>query len=47
MPEALKLEFLREIGFCHMRIASGVQSLLQLLGLVARLCQKVDVRDKD
>ena len=23
MPEALKLEFLREIGFCHMRIADG------------------------
>lgn len=47
MPEALKLEFLREIGFCHMRIADGVQSLLQLLGLVARLCQKVGLVEKD
>lgn len=47
MPEALKLEFLREIGFCHMRISEGVNSLLQLLGLVARLCQKADACDKD
>jgi replication factor C subunit 2/4 len=38
MPEALKLEYLREIGFTHMRIADGVDSLLQLLGLVGRLC---------
>ncbi|KAL7533427.1 hypothetical protein ACHAXR_005227 [Thalassiosira sp. AJA248-18] len=43
MPEALKLEYLREIGFCHMRIADGVGTLLQLLGLTARLCQKVEV----
>ncbi|KAL7534447.1 hypothetical protein ACHAWF_004835, partial [Thalassiosira exigua] len=43
MPEALKLEYLREIGFCHMRIADGVATLLQLLGLTARLCQKVEV----
>jgi len=37
LPEALKLEFLREIGFTHMRIADGVNSSLQLYGLVARL----------
>ena len=43
MPEALKLEYLREIGFAHMKIADGVNSLLQLLGLVSRLCQKVEV----
>ena len=43
MPEALKLEYLREIGFTHMRIADGVGTLLQLLGLTARLCQKVEV----
>lgn len=43
MPEALKLEFLREIGFTHMRIADGVNTMLQLLGLVARLCQKSEV----
>jgi len=40
LPEALKLEYLREIGFTHMRIADGVNSLLQILGLVARLSQK-------
>lgn len=40
LPEALKLEYLREIGFTHMRIADGVNSLLQLLGLIARLSQK-------
>jgi replication factor C subunit 2/4 len=40
LPEALKLEYLREIGFTHMRIADGVATLLQLLGLVARLSQK-------
>ena len=41
LPEALKLEFLREIGFCQLRIsADGVNSLLQLLGLVSRLSLK-------
>ena len=40
LPEALKLEFLREIGFTHMRIADGVNSTLQLYGLVARLSTK-------
>lgn len=39
LAEGLKLEYLREIGFCHMRIADGVNSLLQLLGLLARLAQ--------
>lgn len=43
IPEAMKLEYLKEIGFCHMRIADGVNSKLQLLGLVSRLCQKVEV----
>lgn len=39
LPEGLLLEFIREIGFTHMRISEGVDSLLQLLGLVSRLCQ--------
>lgn len=39
LSEALKLEYLREIGFTHMRISDGVNTLLQLLGLVGRLCQ--------
>mmetsp|Transcript_44364 Transcript_44364/g.53611 ORF Transcript_44364/g.53611 Transcript_44364/m.53611 type:complete len:349 (-) Transcript_44364:84-1130(-) len=42
LDEAVKLEFLREIGFTHMRISDGSKTLLQLLGLVARLCQKVE-----
>ncbi|PVD31174.1 hypothetical protein C0Q70_06586 [Pomacea canaliculata] len=40
MPEFLKLEFIKEIGYAHMRIAEGVQSLLQMSGLLARLCHK-------
>ena len=32
---------LQEIGFAHMRITEGVDSLLQLSGLLARLCLKV------
>ena len=39
MPEFLKLEFIREIGFCHMRIGDGVNSPLQLSGLVVKLCK--------
>ena len=37
MPEQKKLEFIREIGFTHMRIAEGLNSQLQLLGCMARL----------
>lgn len=40
MPEYLKLEFIKEIGYTHMRLAEGVQSLLQMSGLLARLCKK-------
>jgi replication factor C subunit 2/4 len=40
LPEALKLEYLKEVGFTHMRIADGVNSQLQLLGLVSRLSLK-------
>jgi len=40
MPEYLKLEFIKEIGFTHMKITEGVESLLQLSGLLARLCLK-------
>ncbi|EFJ29878.1 hypothetical protein SELMODRAFT_90486 [Selaginella moellendorffii] len=38
MPEFLKLEYIKEVGFAHMRIAEGVGSLLQLTGLLAKLC---------
>ncbi|CAL8370001.1 unnamed protein product [Lota lota] len=40
MPEYLKLEFIKEIGYTHMRIVEGVNSLLQMAGLLARLCSK-------
>jgi replication factor C subunit 2/4 len=39
MPEPEKLEFLREIGFSHMRISEGLNTQLQLLGCIARLSQ--------
>ncbi|KAH7388514.1 hypothetical protein KP509_16G079300 [Ceratopteris richardii] len=42
MPEFVKLEYLKEIGFAHMRIADGVGSILQLSGLLAKLCMARD-----
>lgn len=39
LQEFLKLEFLKEIGFCHMRITDGVNSRLQLSGLLAKMCK--------
>ncbi|CAM6086710.1 unnamed protein product [Calypogeia fissa] len=39
MQEYIKLEFIREVGFAHMRIADGVGTLLQLAGLLAKLCK--------
>ena len=38
MPEALKLSFIKEIGVTHLRVVEGVGSLLQLSGMLARLC---------
>ncbi|XP_028438484.1 replication factor C subunit 2 [Perca flavescens] len=40
MAEYLKLEFIKEIGYTHMRMSEGVNSLLQMAGLLARLCSK-------
>ncbi|KAK4389329.1 Replication factor C subunit, partial [Sesamum angolense] len=37
MPEYLKLEFMKETGFAHMRICDGVGSYLQMCGLLAKL----------
>ena len=42
MPEFVKLEFIREIGFMHMRVGDGVNSLLQMAGLCAKLCKVVE-----
>jgi len=38
MDEGRRLEYIREIGLTHMRIAEGLDTLLQLTGLLARLC---------
>ncbi|KAF8578995.1 P-loop containing nucleoside triphosphate hydrolase protein [Ramaria rubella] len=39
LPEYTKLEFIKEIGWTHMRILEGVGTLVQLGGLIARLCK--------
>ncbi|XP_033118903.1 replication factor C subunit 2-like [Anneissia japonica] len=39
MAEYLKLEFIKEIGFTNMKITEGMNSLLQLSGMLARLCK--------
>lgn len=41
MPEPQKLEYIREIGFTHMRISEGLNTQLQLLGCIARMCNMV------
>ncbi|QQP55132.1 Replication factor C subunit 2 [Caligus rogercresseyi] len=38
MAEYLKLEFIKEIGQAHLKIVHGSNSLLQLSGLLAKLC---------
>jgi replication factor C subunit 2/4 len=37
LPDNMKMGFIREIGFTHMRVADGVNSLLQLTAMIARL----------
>lgn len=39
LPEVLKLAFIRELGFAHMRAGEGATSALQLAGLAAKLCR--------
>lgn len=39
LSEHSKLEFIKEIGFTHMRILEGVQTFLQLSGCLAKLCR--------
>ncbi|KAJ3786132.1 P-loop containing nucleoside triphosphate hydrolase protein [Lentinula aff. detonsa] len=41
MPEYTKLQYIKEIGFTHMRILEGVGTILQLAGLIARLCKLI------
>ncbi|ANZ73786.1 BA75_01838T0 [Komagataella pastoris] len=37
IPEADRLEVMREIGFTHMRVLEGVSSYLQLAGMLAKI----------
>jgi len=46
VDEVLQLEMMREIGYVHMRIANGSSSLLQLVGLCAKLC-RVSIQAKN
>ncbi|KAJ3019413.1 Subunit of heteropentameric Replication factor C (RF-C) [Thoreauomyces humboldtii] len=39
MLEYTKLEYIKEIGMTHMKIIEGCQTLLQLNGLIVRLCK--------
>ena len=39
LTEAAKLDFIKEIGFTHMRVLEGVQTFLQLSGCLAKLCR--------
>jgi len=38
LPEPLKLDLIKEIGFSHMRVLEGLDTLLQMSGLIAKLC---------
>jgi replication factor C subunit 2/4 len=38
LSEQIRLDYLKEIGFTHMRILEGHQSVIQLAGMLARLC---------
>lgn len=39
LSEHSKLEFIKEIGFTHMRILEGLQTIVQLSGCIAKLCK--------
>ncbi|KAL9653756.1 hypothetical protein ABK040_008622 [Willaertia magna] len=41
MPEYAQLQYMKEVGNCHMRIVDGVDSPLQLTALLAKLCKIV------
>jgi replication factor C subunit 2/4 len=39
MPEWTKLQYIKLIGQCHMKILDGQTTLVQLTGLTAQLCR--------
>lgn len=36
-----RVVLLQEVGMCHMRISEGVDSRLQMSGLLAKMCKSV------
>ncbi|KAJ3154608.1 replication factor C subunit 4 [Geranomyces variabilis] len=40
MPEFTKLEYIKEIGLTHMKLLEGCQTLVQINGLIVRLCKQ-------
>ncbi|KAL3269301.1 hypothetical protein HHI36_008374 [Cryptolaemus montrouzieri] len=47
MEESLKLAFIKEIGITHLRIADGLCSLIQMSGLLSRLCIQAKMQSVD
>lgn len=47
LPEAVKLEYIRDIGWTHMRALEGVATYLQLSALVARLAKHVRMQTRN
>ena len=41
MPEYIKLELIRIIGFTHLRLSEGCATMLQLDGCLAKMCELV------
>ena len=39
LAEFIKLEFIKQIGYTHMKIVKGTNSLLQMAALLAQLCK--------
>jgi replication factor C subunit 2/4 len=38
MPEKSKLDFLKIVGEYHMRVLEGADTLVQLSGMLAKMC---------
>ncbi|KAL1502560.1 hypothetical protein ABEB36_007685 [Hypothenemus hampei] len=47
MNESMKLAFIKEIGLTHQRIIEGLTTLLQMSGLLSRLCMAAQGFEKD
>eukprot|EP00008_Paramoeba_atlantica_P008425 CAMPEP_0201485442 /NCGR_PEP_ID=MMETSP0151_2-20130828/9543_1 /ASSEMBLY_ACC=CAM_ASM_000257 /TAXON_ID=200890 /ORGANISM="Paramoeba atlantica, Strain 621/1 / CCAP 1560/9" /LENGTH=311 /DNA_ID=CAMNT_0047869567 /DNA_START=45 /DNA_END=980 /DNA_ORIENTATION=+ len=46
MDEDKKLEFMKEIGFTHMRVLNGLSTQVQITGLLSRLCLLKDQKSE-